>query len=144
LVLQENVLYISGGFPFAVDDPNADIHGTAIQALDPTTGKILWFSSPNEDLDLHDSSLFWTSPIIAGNSILIASALYPSGSASISILYALNPQNGKLKWNLQVPGMSGAFTDSEGVPSAPVVSGDALYLISGNEMLYALSYGDNG
>jgi outer membrane protein assembly factor BamB len=144
LTLHENVLYISGGFPFEVSDPSPSTHGSAIQALDPTTGKILWFNSPNEELNLQNSSLFRTSPVIAGNSILMASALYPAGSASTTILYALNPQSGKVKWNLQVPGVASAFTDNEGVPSAPVVSGDALYLISGNEMLYALSYGDNG
>ena len=144
LTLHEKVLYISGGFPLDTLDPNPAIHGTAIQALDPTTGKILWFSSPNEDLNLQDSSLFRTSPVIAGNSILMASALYPTGSASISILYALDPQSGKVKWNLQVPGDAGPSSDTEGVPSAPVVSGDALYLISGKEMLYSLSYGDNG
>lgn len=144
LTLHENVLYISGGFPFDLLGITPETHGTAIQALDPTTGKILWSSSPNEDLNLLDSSLFRTSPVIAGNSILMASALYPSGSASTTILYALNPQSGKVKWTLQVPGDAAPFTDNEGVPSAPVVSGDAVYLISGNEMLYALSYGDIG
>jgi outer membrane protein assembly factor BamB len=144
LTLHEHVLYISGGFPLDVSDPTPATHGTAIQALDPTTGKILWLNSPNEELHLLNSSLFRTSPVIAGNSILMASALYPSGSASTTILYALNPQSGKVKWNLQVPGVASAFTDNDGVPSAPVVSADALYLISGNEMLYALSYGDTG
>jgi outer membrane protein assembly factor BamB len=144
LTLHANVLYISGGFPFSVNDPTPAIHLAFIQALDPTTGKILWTSSPNLDLNLRNSSLFRTSPVIAGNSILMASALYSSSSASITILYALNPQTGKTKWNLQVPGIASASTDNEGVPSAPVVSGDTLYLISGNEMLYALSYGDNG
>jgi outer membrane protein assembly factor BamB len=144
LTLHANVLYISGGFPFDLLDPSPPTHYTAIQALDPTTGKILWGNSPNLELKLQNSSLFRASPVIAGNSILMASALYPSGSASITILYALDPKSGKVKWNLQVPGVADPFTDSDGVPSAPVVSGDALYLISGNEMLYALSYGDNG
>lgn len=143
LTLHDNVLYISGGFPFDLNGISPSTHGTAIQALDPTTGKILWHNSPDEELNLQNSSLFRTSPIIAGNSILMASALYPSGTASTTILYALNPESGKVKWNLQVPGMAGAVSDTDGVPSAPVVSGDTLYLISGNEMLYALSYGDD-
>jgi len=74
----------------------------------------------------------------------MTSALYPSAAASVTILYALNPQTGKVKWNLQVPGVANPFSDTDSVPSAPVASDDALYLISGNEMLYALSYGDNG
>jgi outer membrane protein assembly factor BamB len=74
----------------------------------------------------------------------MTAALYPSDSANVTILYALNLQTGKVKWNLQVPGIADAFSDTEGVPSAPVASDDALYLISGNEMLYALSYGDDG
>ncbi len=143
LTLHENVLYISGGFPVDVQDPTSAIHGTAIQALDPTTGKIIWFSSPNEDANLLNSSLFRSSPVIAGNSVFMASALYPEGSPSVTILYALNSQDGKVKWHLQVPGVELPFTDNDGVPSAPVVSGDSLYLISGNDMLYALSYGDN-
>ena len=143
LTLHENVLYISGGFPFDLLGITPETHGTAIQALDPTTGKILWSSSPSQDLNLLDSSLFRTSPVIAGNSILMASALYPTGSASTTILYALNPQSGKVKWNLQVPGDDDPSSDTEGIPSAPVVSGDALYLISGKEMLYSLSYSDN-
>jgi outer membrane protein assembly factor BamB len=144
LTLHENVLYISGGFPFDVSGPSPATHGTAIQALEPTTGKILWLNSPNEELNLQNSSLFRTSPVIAGNSVFMTSALYPSGSASVTILYALNPQSGKVKWNLQVPGLASAFTDNDGVPSAPVISHDTLYFISGNEILYALSYGDNG
>jgi len=144
LTLHDNALYISGGFPFNVSDPDPAIHGAAIQALDPATGKILWFSTPNEELNLQNSSLFRTSPVIAGNSIVMTSALYPSAAASVTILYALNPQTGKVKWNLQVPGVANPFSDTDSVPSAPVASDDALYLISGNEMLYALSYGDNG
>ena len=143
LTLQDNVLYISGGFPFDINGLDPAFHATAIGALDPATGKILWFNSPNEELSLRDSSLFRTSPVVAGNSVFMASALYPSDSASVTILYALNPQTGKVKWNLQVPGLADPFNDTDGVPSAPVVSDDALYLISGNEMLYALSYGDN-
>ncbi|HEV8194276.1 MAG TPA: toll/interleukin-1 receptor domain-containing protein [Ktedonobacterales bacterium] len=144
LALHEKVLYISGGFPFDRLGAEETIHFTAIQALDPATGKILWSSSPNKQLNLKNSSLFRTSPVVAGNSIFMTSALYASDSTSTTILYALNPQDGNVKWNLQVPGVSLTFTDNDGVPSAPVVSGDALYLISGNEMLYALSYGDNG
>jgi outer membrane protein assembly factor BamB len=144
LTLDENALYISGGFPFNISGLDPATHGTAIQALDPATGKILWFNSPNEELSLQNSSLFRTSPVVAGNSVLMTSALYPSGSASVTILYALNAQDGKVKWNLQVPGLVDPFSDTDGVPSAPVVSGDTLYFISGNEMLYALSYGDNG
>jgi outer membrane protein assembly factor BamB len=142
LTLHENVLYISGGFPLGLLDLEPQIHGTAIQALDPTTGKILWFKSPNEELSLKNSSLFRTSPVITGNSIFMTSALYPSASTSTTILYALNAQDGKVKWNLQAPGYDIVFTDNDGVPSAPVVSGDTLYFIGGNEMLYALSYGD--
>lgn len=142
LTLDKDVLYISGGFPFDLNGINPSIHGTAIQALDPVTGKILWSSSPNEQLNLKNSSLFRSSPIVAGDTIFIASTLYASDSTSTNILYALNTQDGKVKWNLQVPGVSLTFSDNDGIPSAPVVSGDTLYLISGNEILYALSYGD--
>jgi outer membrane protein assembly factor BamB len=144
LTLHDNVLYISGGFPIDVLGPDSAIHGAAIQALDPATGKILWLNSPNEELSLQNSSLFRTSPVIAGNSVFMTTALYPSDSASVTILYALNPQSGRVNWNLQVPGLADAFNDSDGVPSAPVFSDDALYFISGNEMLYAVSYDDNG
>jgi hypothetical protein len=39
-------------------------------------------------------------------------------------------------------GNTSSFSDYNGVPSAPIVSGDTLYIVSGNEMLYALSYAD--
>lgn len=141
LTLQGNVLYISGGFPIDLNGLSAALHGTAIQALDPATGKILWSNSPNEELNLQNSSLFKTAPVIAGDSVFMASGLYPTGSPSVTVLYALNAQTGKVKWTLQVPGAN-AFVDSDAFPSSPVVSGDTLYLISGNEMLYALSYAD--
>jgi outer membrane protein assembly factor BamB len=147
LTLSENVLYISGGFPFEDISSDPKIHGTAIQALDPATGKILWSNSPNEKLNLQDSSLFLASPVIAGNRVFVASTIYPTTSSgdngpSINILYALNTQDGKVAWTTRMWGLPTPYNHKDGVPSAPVVSGDTLYIISGNEMLYALSYAD--
>ncbi|HEX6540504.1 MAG TPA: PQQ-binding-like beta-propeller repeat protein, partial [Ktedonobacterales bacterium] len=45
LTLSDNVLYICGGFPLEDYNPDGSLHGAAIQALDPATGKILWSSS---------------------------------------------------------------------------------------------------
>jgi outer membrane protein assembly factor BamB len=142
-ILHENILYFTGGFPFdkILDNP---LHGTSIHAFDPTSGKLLWSKLPNEDLKLQDSTLFRTAPVIAGNSILLTSTTYPALFSTTTILYALDPQSGKVKWHLEAPGLISGSHDVLGGPSAPVVSGDTAYFIDSDEMLYALSYGDNG
>ena len=47
-----------------------------------------------------------------------------------------------MKWNFQMWGYATPFSDSDGIPSAPMIAGDTLYMISGNETLYAISYAD--
>lgn len=147
LTLSENVLYISGGWP--VDDvrPSDVRHEGVIQALDPTTGKILWQSAPREQIGLTGSlilldSLFRAEPVVAGDRIFMATKMRTTDYRDINVLFALNKLDGKVKWNFQMWGYLSSFSDYDGVPSAPMVSGDTLYIISGNEMLYAISHAD--
>jgi outer membrane protein assembly factor BamB len=148
LTLSENVLYISGGWPVNDVDPTANRHEGVIQALDPATGKILWQSAPKEQtggltgsLALLDS-LFRATPLVVGDDIFMATKLQTENSRDINILFALNKQDGKVKWNFRMWGNDSSFADYVGVPSAPIVSDDTLYIISGEEMLYAISYAD--
>ena len=149
LTLSENVLYISGGWP--VDDgalkPSDVRHEGVIQALDPATGKILWQSAPREQIGLTGSlilldSLFRAEPVVAGDRIFMATKMRTIDHRDINVLFALNKLDGKVKWNFQMWGYPSSFSDYDGVPSAPMVSGDTLYIISGNEMLYAISHAD--
>lgn len=144
LTLHENVLYISGGFPVDDFETTQHVHRGTIQALDPATGKIHWSSAPEEQINNLGfiDSLFRASPLVAGGDIFMATKLTIHNSRDINRLFALNQQDGKVKWTLDVWGNTNSFGDSDGVPSAPVVSDNLLYIISGNEMLYAISYAD--
>jgi outer membrane protein assembly factor BamB len=144
LTLSENVLYISGGWPLETFSIDPVRHQSAIQALDPATGKILWSSQPGFQFKHTglDETLFRASPLAVGNYIFMATKLHPKNSPDVDILYALNKQDGMLKWNVQMWGYPNSFSDTDGVPSAPIISGDTLYIISGNETLYAVSYTD--
>ena len=144
LTLSENVLYISGGFPIATFDTEQHYHRGTIQALDPVTGKIHWASAPEEQIEntgLTDS-LFRASPLVAGGDVFMAIKVTTHNSRDINRLFALNKQDGKVKWTVEMWGATSGSSDTAGVPSAPVVSDDLLYIISGNEMLYAISYAD--
>ena len=77
-----------------------------------------------------------------GNDIFMATKFQTKTSQDVNILYALNKQNGKIRWTFHMWGITSSFSEFEGVPSAPIISGDTLYIISGNEMLYAISYAD--
>jgi outer membrane protein assembly factor BamB len=57
-------------------------------------------------------------------------------------MFALGKQDGKVKWTFEMWGDSNSLGDTYGVPSAPIVSDGLLYIISGNEILYAISYAD--
>jgi outer membrane protein assembly factor BamB len=144
LILSENALYISGGFPVDSGDPSQHYHRGTIQALDPATGKIHWASAPEEQVKNIDfiDSLFRASPVIAGGDIFMAAKLTTNNTRDVDRLFALNKQDGKVKWTFEMWGYTLSFSDSDGVPSAPVVADDLLYIISGNEMLYAISYAD--
>ena len=144
LTLHENVLYISGGFPIAGFEADQHLHGGTIQALDPASGKIRWSSAPSEQLALSGltGSLFRASPLVVGGDIFMAAKLTTANSRDVNILFALNKQDGKVKWYFRVWGYADSFSDSDGVPSAPIIADDMLYIISGNEMLYAISYAD--
>lgn len=144
LTLTENVLYISGGWPVDDVQPTQHLRGGIIQALDPTTGKILWNSSPRDQIGLTGSlttldSLFRATPLIVGDEIFMATKLTKQNSRDINVLFALNKQDGTVKWNVQLWGDPSSFTDYDGAPSAPIVSGDMLYIVSGEEILYAIS-----
>ena len=142
LTLNDNVLYFSGGWP--LETFTTSVHQTAILALNPTTGAILWAKQPEFDFEHPnlDATLFRASPLVAGNSIFMATKLRATTGRDVDILYALNKQDGTLKWNFQVWGYDTPFSDTDGVPSAPIIADDLLYVISGDEMLYALSYAD--
>jgi outer membrane protein assembly factor BamB len=147
LTLSENVLYISGGWPVDSGSLTQQRHEGVIQALDPTTGKLLWQSAPREQMGLSGTlntldSLFRAAPLIVGDTIFVATKMQIVNRRDIDILFALNKQDGKVKWNFQMWGYPNSFSDFDGVPSAPIVSGDTLYIISGNEMLYSISYAD--
>ncbi len=147
LILNENVLYISGGWSVDDVEPTAHRHEGVIQALDPTTGKMLWQSAPSEQTGIFGSltaldSLFRATPLVVGDDIFMATKLTIQNSRDINVLFALNKQNGTVKWNVQLWGDPSSFTDYDGAPSAPIVSGETLYIVSGDEMLYAISIAD--
>jgi outer membrane protein assembly factor BamB len=149
LTLSESVLYISGGWPLDKSSIEPLRHEGVILALDPATGKILWQSAPREQMGLSGTlntqdSLFRAAPLVVGDSVFVATKMeMPTiNDRDIDILFALNKQDGKIKWNVQLWGNTETFSDFAGYPSAPIVSGDTLYIVSGNEMLYALSYAD--
>jgi outer membrane protein assembly factor BamB len=149
LTLSENVLYICGGWPVDNGSIDPQRHEGVIQVLDPATGKLLWQSAPREQMGLSGTlntqdSLFRAAPLVVGDSVFVATKMQmPTvNDRDIDILFALNKQDGTIKWNFQMWGNPSSFSDYEGVPSAPIVSGDTLYIVSGNEMLYALSYDD--
>ncbi|HKT40070.1 MAG TPA: toll/interleukin-1 receptor domain-containing protein [Ktedonobacterales bacterium] len=143
LTLSDNILYISGGFPLDTFKLDNALHGTAIQALDPATGKILWPSSPDEQLKLTGlySDLLHSSPLVVGNSVFVATRLYAKTGKNVNILFALNKQDGKVKWSFQMWG-DVHISGPQAFPSMPVASADTLYIASGNETLYAISYAD--
>ncbi|MGE5335159.1 MAG: PQQ-binding-like beta-propeller repeat protein, partial [Nitrososphaerota archaeon] len=144
LTLSENALYISGGWPLDSLSIDPTRHQTVIQALDPATGTILWASQPEFQIKHTglDATLFRASPLVVGSDIFIATKLHGQNGRNVDVLFALNKQDGKVKWTFQVWGMVGSFGDTEGIPSPPVVSGDTMYIVSGDEMLYAISYAD--
>src|SRR5690348_4674989 len=120
LTLHENVLYISGGFPVDDFETTHHVHRGTIQALDPATGKIHWSSAPEEQINNLGfiDSLFRASPLVAGGDIFMATKLTIHNSRDINRLFALNQQDGKVKWTLDVWGNTNSFGDSDGVPSA--------------------------
>jgi outer membrane protein assembly factor BamB len=144
LTLSDNVLYVSGGWPLDTSGIDPSRHQTAIVALNPATGAIHWIKQPEFDIQHPnlDATLFRASPLVVGNSIFIATKLRAKNGRDVDILFALNKQDGTVKWTFEMWGYDSPFSDFDGVPSAPIVSDNLLYIISGNEMLYAVSYAD--
>lgn len=144
LTLSDDVLYVSGGWPLDTSSIDPLRHQTAIVALNPATGAIHWIKQPEFDIQHPnlDATLFRASPLVVGNSIFIATKLRAKNGRDVDILFALNKQDGKVKWIFEVWGYDTPFSDFDGVPSAPIVADGLLYIISGNEMLYAISYAD--
>lgn len=143
LTLSDDVLYISGGWPFNSSSIDVKIHEPVIQALDAATGEILWSSEPWHQVDLVglDPTVFRAAPLVVGDDIFVATKLKTKNSRDINVLFVLNTRDGKVKWNFQMWGTN-SFADFNGVPSAPIVAGDTLYIVSGAEMLYAISHAD--
>ncbi len=61
-------------------DPTRHRHEGVIQALDPTTGKLLWQSAPREQIGLSDTlntldSLFRAAPLVVGDNIFMATKM---------------------------------------------------------------------
>ncbi|HEU5347441.1 MAG TPA: PQQ-binding-like beta-propeller repeat protein [Ktedonobacterales bacterium] len=140
LTLSGNVLYISGGFPLDTVQTDA-LHGPAVQALNPATGKILWPSAPSEQIKLNglESDLIHANSLVTDNAVFVAVRLSARTGKNVNILFALNKATGKVRWTFQMwggeeIGRAGAY------PSTPVVSGDMLYIVSGDGVLYAISY----
>ena len=144
LTMSENVLYISGGFPVADFETAQHYHRGTIQALDPATGKFHWANAPEEESNNtgFTDSLFRAPPLVVGSDIFMATKLTMHNSRDIDRLFALGKQDGKVKWTVEMWGESYSLGDTYGVPSAPIVADGLLYIISGNEILYAISYTD--
>jgi outer membrane protein assembly factor BamB len=86
-------------------------------ALSRDTGSIYWISDLN---DPDDEDVMWTSPVLAGGRLVIASA---EGRVS-----EYNPQNGELIRNWKTGG---------GISLMPVVAGETLYLLTNSGTLLA-------
>ena len=143
LTLSDGVLYISGGFPLQTFNIDGSLHGGAVQALDPATGKIHWSSAPDEQVKLNglEADLLPSSALVVGNSIFVATRMYAKTGKNVDILFALNKQDGKVKWDFQMWGDEDII-GPQAFPSTPVVLGDTLFIASGNQTLYAISYAD--
>jgi outer membrane protein assembly factor BamB len=146
LTLDADVLYISGGFPLDTFSGNSERHEPIIQALNHATGKILWSSEPSYQLNFINlallADLFKAAPLVVGNTIFQGARVQTVNDQELDVLFALNTLDGKVKWTFNMWGSNEAYEDYQQGPSAPIVAGDALYIIGGDEMLYAISYAD--
>jgi len=136
LTLADGVLYTCGGVP-ALNTT------TSVQALDAATGKQLWATQPEAQMNLGSlqTDIFRADPLVVGGDVIVATRLGAANGRNENIVYALDTASGKLKWSFQMWGT--LIPDGAGAsPSAPIVTGDSLYILSGNETLYALSYAD--
>lgn len=136
LTLAGGVLYTCGGVP-ALNTT------TSVQALDAATGKQLWATQPETQMNLGSlqTDIFRADPLVVGGNVIVATRLGAANGRNENIVYALDKASGKLTWAFQMWGT--LIPDGAGAsPSAPVIAGDSLYILSGNETLYALSYAD--
>lgn len=136
LSLAGGVLYTCGGVP-ALNTT------TSVQALDAATGKQLWATRPETQMNLGSlqTDIFRADPLVVGGNVIVATRLGAANGRNENIVYALDKASGKLTWAFQMWGT--LIPDGAGAsPSAPVIAGDSLYILSGNETLYALSYAD--
>lgn len=85
--------------------------GTNLYKLDLQSGKIQWQYHTGDDLNTHNID---STPAIIGNTVYIVDQ---SGT-----LYAINTDNGKVRWTLQVPGSAELGT--------PLVSGNSIYVVA--------------
>lgn len=88
-----------------------------------------------------EADLLPSSALVVGNSIFVATRMYAKTGKNVDILFALNKQDGKVKWDFQMWGDEDII-GPQAFPSTPVVLGDTLFIASGNQTLYAISYAD--
>ena len=142
LALSAGVLYIGGGFPInEADLSGTALHGGTVQALDAATGKILWASVPAQHVQLNalQSDYLRARPLVVGNDVVVATRVRAKNGRNLNVLFALDKTTGTVRWNFDVWGEknvagAGAF------PSSLVASSNTLYVASGDEVLYALSF----
>jgi len=143
LTLSDNVLYVSGGLPLDSFGIGGSPSGGFLYALDPSTGKIQWSSTPDKQVQLNglQPDLLPTNPLIAGDHLLLATRLEAKTGKNVNILYALDKSTGKVSWDFRMWSDKNIAGPGK-FPSVPVISGDSLFIASGNDTVYALSYAD--
>jgi len=143
LTLGDNVLYVSGGLPLDSFGIGGSPSGGFLYALDPATGKTQWSSTPDKQVQLNglQPDLLPAPVLVNGNNLLLATRLEAKTGKNVNILYALDKSTGKVSWDFRM--WSDKYIAGPGeFPSMPVISGDTLYIASGNDTVYALSYAD--
>ncbi len=143
LTLSDNVLYASGGLPLDSFGIGGSPSGGFLYALDPATGKITWSSTPDKQVQLNglQPDLLPASVLVNGNNLLLATRLEAKTGKNVNILYVLDKSTGKVSWDFRMWSDKNIAGPGE-FPSMPVISGNSLFIASGSDTVYALSYAD--
>jgi len=94
-----------------------------VYALDRANGHVLWSFAMQPDLPTPTEWNFYTAPAVVD----AEQVLVPSGDG---FLYALNLENGALRWK---------FRTDDSLRAAPLVADGTIYQPSGDDYVYALS-----
>ena len=77
-------------------------------------------------------------PLLLNGTLYVTGSLAPVIWTKRDVLYALDSASGNVQWTYVVDG-AGTTTNNNNFPSAPVAHNNAVYFVSSDATVYALS-----